>query len=312
MKVVDLLRTKKTISVEIEPPVIGESLQKLENFLDQFAERVDFIDITYHSERVIRTLKRNGKIVQITQKKKPGTAGVAVAIKKRYSHVAPVPHVICTGFNAYETEEFLVELDYLGIENIVALKGDNPKDLKEKKLPFPRTPYGHLHANRLIEQIANLRKGIYVGAESGIPVNFCIGAACYPEKHTKTQSWKDELKWLKAKVDAGADYLVTQMFFDNEKYLNFVRLAREEGIAVPILPGIKILSSVNQLTVLPEYFGCSIPPGLRNEVEAHPSAVKEIGLEWCVSQCRELRQYAQGLHFYAARGSPVSALLEKL
>ncbi|MBI4016609.1 MAG: methylenetetrahydrofolate reductase [Candidatus Aenigmarchaeota archaeon] len=312
MKVIEKLKQKKTISLEIEPPALGESIKSLEEFIEPIINKIDFVDITYHPEQIMHIVNYGGRKYPVSQRKKPGTAGVAAAIKNKYG-VEPVPHVICTGFNAFETEEFLVELNYLDIENVLALRGDYPKDANGSKMPFPRIPHGNRHANELILQITALKKGIYFGADQGTPLNFCIGAACYPEKHTKNKTWKDELFWLKTKVDAGAEYLVTQMFFENKKYIEFVQHAKEAGINVPIIPGIKPLVAYKQLYSLPENFGCAIPQVLRKEVAEHPTAAKEIGIEWCANQCRELLKYGvPGLHFYAARKSPIKQVLEKI
>lgn len=314
MKVVEKLKKKKTISIEIEPPALGESIKSLEEFIEPIINKIDFVDITYHPEQIVHIAHYCGRKYPVSQRRKPGTAGVAAALKNKYG-IEPVPHVICTGFNKFETEEFLVELNYLGIENILVLRGDYPKDANGSKLSFPKIPYGNCHANELILQISALRKGIYVGADQGVSLNFCIGAACYPEKHTKTKSWKDELFWLKTKVDAGAEYLATQMFFDNKKYIEFVQRAREAGITVPIIPGIKPLATYKHLYTLPEFFGCTIPKELKKEVEDHkesPAAIRQIGIEWCVQQSKQLLNECAGLHFYAAKKSPIKEVLEKI
>ncbi len=303
MRYVDALnKTKKLISIEVQPPKLGENINQLYSFLNDITDLgIKFIDITYHPEQVIGYYKQQGKKFPKTTRKKPGTAGVAGAIMGRYGNkgVQPVPHVICTGFDKYSTEEYLVELAYLSVENVVALRGDNPKDKEGNSLPFPNIPGGNKHANELIEQIINLREGFYVGAEKGVPVNFCIGAACYPEKHSSTKSWKQELHWTREKVNAGADYLITQMFFDNNPYYDFIEKLK---VDVPIIPGLKPLTTYNQLTVLPKIFNCEIPKKLVDLVEKHKedkASIEKIGIDWCLEQCLDLRKNkAPSIHLY--------------
>ncbi len=297
-----LKKSKRVVSVEIQPPKLGENVRQLYKFLDELVELdVRFINITYHPEQIVGYYKKKGKNFPISRRKKPGTTGVAGAIVGRYGekNVEPVPHVICTGFDRYNTEEYLVELAYLSVENIVALRGDNPKDEHGNHLPFPDVPGGNKHANELIEQIINLREGFYVGAEKGFPINFCIGAACYPEMHPNSPSLKQELYWTREKVNAGADYLITQMFFDNEKYYGFVEKAK---IDVPIIPGLKPITTYNQLTVLPKIFACKIPKKLIDSIEKvkdKNDEIAKIGIDWCVEQALDLRKNgAPSLHFY--------------
>jgi len=319
MKVIDTLGEEQIISVEIEPPTLGSSIEGVFRFLDPLVDLgIRYIDITYHPEQIIGWQNYNGERIPISQRKKPGTLGVAGAIKWRYSNqgVEPVPHAICTGFKQNETEEYLVELAYLDIENLVALRGDSPKGPDGASLSLEDNPLGHSHANELIEQINRLRKGIYVGAKEGEHLSFCIGAASYPEFHPDSESLEDEVHWARVKVDAGADYLVTQMFFDNTKYWEFVARAREAGITVPIIPGIKPLTIYRHLEILPNIFGCSIPKQLRDEVERHknnPDYIRQAGIEACIQQCLELRELgAPSLHFYAARKTPIEQIIDKI
>ena len=313
MRVIEKLQQGQTLSVEIEPPELGKNIRDLEKMLDPLVDLgISFIDITYHREKIVEFVTLNGCAIPVVQRKKPGTAGVAGFIKARYGAkgVEPVPHVICLGFDPHQTEEFLVELSYLGVENVLALRGDKSEE------GLQLSPLSPQHASELVQQTVRLRNGIYVGAKEGCPIHFCVGAACYPEKHKESPDWEHELKWLKAKVDAGVDYLVTQLFFDPVVYKTFVDKARAAGITVPIIPGIFPLSSYTQIHKLPKMFDCTIPDDLRKIVEVNKDdakAIKHLGIEWCTYQCQELKKYgAPGLHFYAMRNSPVKEVVKKL
>lgn len=321
MKVIDSLKSGKgnIFSVEVEPPAFGKSIKEVFDFLDPLVEAgVSYIDITYHPEDIKRYEQVDGQTIPISRKKKPGTTGMAGAILQRYSSkgVDVVPHVICSGFTKGETGNYLVDLAFLGVRNLLALRGDGPVGPDGKRMPFKKKPDGHEHASDLIKQIADMGKGIYVDADEGAPIDFTIGAACYPEKHTKENSFEDELSWLEVKVGQGVDYLVTQMFFDNDAYKRFFEKARESGVEIPIVPGIKPISRYKQLGSLPETFGCAIPKKLADAVEKYKDSkddIKKIGIDWCVGQCLELRAYgAPSLHFYAARGSPVLEVIKSL
>ena len=320
MKVIDALcGERRAVSVEIEPPSVGKGIAEIFDLLDPLVEMgIRYIDITYHVEQIVDYVAHNGTLFPVSQRKKPGTAGVAGAIRERYKAwgIEPVPHVICTGFSQYATEEYLVDLAFLGIENVLALRGDAPRGPDGSALPFVPAPAGHAYAQGLIQQITALKQGHYMGAHEGQAIDFCIGAACYPEGYDASRSTHDELQWLKAKVDAGAEYLVTQMFFDNDAYWRFVERAQQVGIEVPIVPGIKPLSTFKHLTMLQTIFGCSIPAALRHRVEryqAHPEDVRKAGVQWCLEQCTALRAAgAPSLHFYAARRAPIREILKQL
>ncbi len=314
-----LKKSGKQISVEIEPPTLGKSINGVFRVLDPLVEMgIRYVDITYHPEHVLAYVEHDNQRFPVSQRRKPGTVGVAGAIQARYAAkgTEAVPHVICTGFTKYDVEEYVIDLAFLGIVNTMALKGDTSKDMEGKRLPFKRTPGGHAYANELIEQIVNLRKGIYVGAGEGDPIDFCVGAACYPEGHPESRSSEEELRWLKAKVDAGADYLVTQMFFDNGVYKRFVERARNAGIDVPIVPGIKPLASRRHLEGLPSIFHCSIPEKLRKAVlerEGNEKEVRRVGVEWCAEQCLDLIDCgAPGIHLYATRSSPIVEVMKRI
>jgi len=321
VKVIDLLRkgTGKPISVEIEPPTLGKSIDSVFKVLDPLVEAgVKYVNITYHAEHVVGYVEYNNERFPVSQRGRPGTVGVAGAIQARYASkkIEAVPHVICTGFTKYDVEEYLIDLRFLGIENIMALRGDAPKGPDGIKLRFTRMPGGYAHANELIEQIVNLRKGGYVGAKEGDPIDFCIGAACYPEGHPESNSPQEELRWLKVKADTGAEYLVTQMFFDNDVYKRFVEKSRELGIETPIIPGIKALASRRHLENLPSIFHCSIPEELRTAVLKQgddEKKVRNVGVDWCVEQCRDLIDYgAPGIHLYATRSSAIREVVERI
>jgi len=320
MKVIDKLRSGdgRIISVEIEPPNLGRSVRDVFDVLDPLVNLgIQYIDITYHPEQIVAYVQENGERFAVSQRKKPGTSGVAGAILGRYGNrVQTVPHVICTGFTRHATEEYLVELAYLGIENLMALRGDSPKGPNGEHLEFTRTRGGHEHANELIRQIVDLRNGTYVGAKEGEPLDFCVGAACYPEGYSRNQSTEDDLRWIKEKVQAGADYLVTQMFFDIDVYKRFVEKTRKIGIEVPIVPGLKPISVHRHLQVLPEIFGCSIPKQLADQIERYRESkddLKKVGVDWCVRQCQDLKEFGSpSLHFYAARGSPIEDVVRGL
>ena len=321
MRVVDLLRmgNGRVISVEIEPPTLGKSIDGVFKVLDPLVEAgIRYVNITYHAEHLVGYVEDNNGRYPVSQRRRPGTVGVAGAIQARYASqkMEAVPHVICTGFTKYDVEEYLIDLRFLGIENVMALRGDAPKGPDEEKLPFTRMPGGYAHANELIEQIVKLRKGKYVGAKEGDPIDFCIGAACYPEGHPESKFPEEELQWLKAKVDAGAEYLVTQMFFDNDAYRQFAEETKRLGIEIPIVPGIKPLSSRRHLETLPSTFHCSVPEELRTEVLKQgydEKKVRKIGVDWCVEQCRGLIEYGvPGIHLYATRSPAVREVAERI
>ncbi len=318
MRRLDLLRTaQKSFSVEIEPPTLGRSIQDVFDLLDPLVKRgVGFVDITYHPEQIVGYEQVNGDSHPVYQRKKPGTAGIAGAILGKYANkVQPVPHAICTGFTKYETEEYLIELSYLGVQNVVALRGDPARGPNNEHIPFMQVKGGHAYASELIAQIRNLRKGGYVGAKDGDPVDFCIGAGCYPEKHPEASTFEQDLAHLQKKIDSGTDYLATQMFFDNEAFYRFIELAQKTGIHIPILPGIKPLTSSSHLKTLPGIFGCIIPEYLRGKIlqAKDKEEVKKVGLEHCINQCRDLMSNGfSHLHFYAARKAPILEVIEAL
>ena len=229
---------------------------------------------------------------------RPGTVGICAAIMNKY-HVDAVPHIICGGFTREETENALIDLQFLGIDNVLALRGDSIKTESH----FVPEPGGHNYALDLVKQVGAMNNGIYLqdDMKDVSPTNFCVGIAGYPEKHFEAPNLYSDLKWLKAKVDAGASYIVTQMFFDNKKLLDFVKLCRENDINIPIIPGIKVITQKKQLTILPKIFHIDVPVDLYKEVEhcKDDAQVKEVGVKWAINQCKELvKQKVPCVHFY--------------
>ena len=303
---------KTLFSIEIIPPMKGQHLGELMSHIEPLMEfKPPFIEVTYHREEYVEKVI-DGVSKRIPIRKRPGTLGICASIMQRFQ-IEAVPHVICGGFTKEETEDFLIDLHYLGIENALLLRGDQEKG----EAQFVPKPGGHAYANELVEQVAAMNNGILLHEETeSLPTNFCIGVAGYPEKHIDAVSFDQDLKYLKQKVDAGADYIVTQMFFDNAKYFDFVKKCREIGIYVPIIPGLKPLATERQLDILPEIFHLEIPSEFVNEARkcANNAAIKQLGIEWAVQQGKELIQAGvPALHFYTmSKSDSVRAIAEKL
>ncbi len=302
MKITDHIANaegKVLFSFEIIPPVKGRNIKELYNNIDPLMEfNPPFIDVTTSREEYVY-LDRDGLLDKKLTRMRPGTVGICASIKHKYN-VDTVPHVLCGGFTKEETEYMLVDCHYLGIENVMALRGDA---MREEKY-FEPTKGGHEYATDLVKQIRDLNCGKYLHEviESDDCANFCIGVAGYPEKHLESPSLKSDLKRLKEKVDAGADYVVTQMFFDNQKYFEFVKAARDMGIQVPIIPGIKPIAVKRHLQLLPQVFRIDIPQDLIDAVDAckDNKAVREVGIEWAIAQSRELKEAGVPvLHYYS-------------
>ena len=302
MKITDHIsgRNGRTLfSFEILPPLKGESIHSIWNAIDPLMEfNPSFIDVTYHREDFIMRKRADGGYDRITTRKRPGTVGICAGIQNKYK-VDAVPHLICGGFNKEDTENALIDLHFVGIDNILALRGDARKDDRF----FVPEDGGNKNALDLIYQIKNMNNGIYLDEElvNATVSNFCIGSAGYPEKHMDAPNLESDLNFLKRKVEAGAEFIVTQMFFDNRHFLDFVSRCREKGINVPIIPGIKPLTTKKQLLTLPNIFNIEIPFELSEAVQAckDDKEVREVGIEWCITQCRELvKKDAPVLHFY--------------
>ena len=287
-------------SFEIIPPQKGKSIQELYDNIDPLMEfKPPFIDVTTSREEYIYVDKGNGLLDKKLTRMRPGTLGICASIKHKYS-VDTVPHVLCGGFTKEETEYLLVDCHYLGINNVMALRGDAMKDEQS----FVPKEGGNNYAVDLVTQIYQLNQGKYLHDLMHIDnkVDFCIGVSGYPEKHLESPSLLSDLKRLKEKVDAGADYVVTQMFFDNAKFFEFVTKAREMGIAVPIIPGIKPIAVQRHLQILPQIFRIDLPEDLINAVEncKSPADIRQVGIEWAIQQSLELK--AAGvpvLHYYS-------------
>lgn len=301
MKITEILaKAKETqVSFEVLPPLKGKSIQSLYNIIDQLMEfKPPFIDVTYHREDFEYKLMPSGYYEKVAIRKRPGTVGICASIMGKYN-VEAVPHLICGGFKVEETENALIELAYLGVQNVLALRGDARKFEKT----FVPEPGGHKYAIDMVKQMHDMNEGRYLDADlhDAYKTNFCIGVAGYPEKHFEATSFRKDLQHLKNKMDAGGDYIVTQMFFDNKAFLKFVKDCREIGIDAPIIPGIKPLTKKSQLKTIPSTFHIDIPDELENEMEKckTPEAEKQLGIEWCVQQSKELlKAGVPCLHYY--------------
>ena len=298
MKVIDhLLKARNPVfSCEIVPPPRGGSAQQIVEIAETLVPlNMSWIDVTSHASAAYFLEQPDGTIRKKTLRKRPGTLGICGIIQNRFK-IDTVAHVLCQGFTREETEDALIELSYLGIENVLALKGDNIN--YQKEVSKIRTV--NYYAADLVSQMVDLRNGIFLEeASDSAALDFCVGVAGYPEKHYEAANLKTDLTYLKKKVDAGADYIVTQMFFENSKYFDFVRQCREIGITVPIVPGFKILRTTAQLKSIPKTFHIDLPDALVDEVTENPTHVEEIGTRWAKAQAEGLlNNGAPGVHFY--------------
>lgn len=317
MKVTEHLKNangKTLFSIEVLPPLKGENIRRLFDHMDPLMEfKPPFVDVTYHREEYVYKKQDNGLLEKRSTRKRPGTVGICAAIQNHYK-VDTVPHIICGGFTREETENALIDLQFLGIDNVLALQGDAIKNEGR----FVPEPDGHHYASELLEQIIKMNKGIYLDDEllNTNPTNFCVGVAGYPEKHFWAPNLKTDMKYLKAKVEMGAEYIVTQMFFDNKKYFDFVESCRAEGIHVPIIPGLKPITTKAQSNILPTVFHIDLPDDLADEVEKckDNAAVKQLGIEWAVQQSKELIKYGvPTLHFYSmGKSDPIYKIAREL
>lgn len=289
---------KTFVSFEVLPPLKGGSMQDIFDTLDPLMEfKPPFIDVTYHREEFVYNKRASGYYEKTAIRKRPGTVGICASIMHRYG-VDSIPHLICGGFSREETENALIDLQFLGIDNVLALRGDARK-FEDKFVPEED---GHKYAVDLVKQIHDMNQGIYLDSsiEKGTKTDFCIGVAGYPEKHFESPNFQLDIQYLKEKIDAGASYIVTQMFFDNEKFFSFQKACKNAGIDVPIVPGIKPITKKYQLNSIPRKFFVNFPEQLVEEVmRADEKDVQQIGIEWCVSQCKELISAGiPCIHFY--------------
>lgn len=300
-------------SFEILPPLKGKSIQSIYDGIDPLMEfKPKFVNVTYHREEYIYKEHDNGLLEKIAIRKRPGTVGICAAIMNKY-HVDAVPHLICGGFSKEETENALIDLQFLGIDNVLALRGDSIKN----ESTFRPHAEGHAFAVDLIHQISEMNQGNYMMDDVQLePTDFCIGTAGYPEKHFEAMNLSTDLKYLKDKVDAGAEYIVTQMFFDNQKYFSFVDECRKMGINVPIIPGIKPIKTLAHISFLPKFFKIDYPVALSTELLKckDNKAVEQLGIEWGIQQSKELKAAgAPCIHYYTmSNSSQVKAIANEV
>ena len=303
MKVTEHIQTAKgktLFSFEILPPLKGQNIQTIFDSIDPLMEfKPPFIDVTYHREEYDYKELANGLLEKRIVRKRPGTVGICAAIQNKYE-VDAIPHVLCGGFTKEDTENFLIDMGFLGIDNVVALRGDAVKS----ETYFKPEPTGNAFAVHLVRQIDEMNHGVYLDEDlkNSTQTDFCIGVAGYPEKHMEAPNMESDIHFLKKKIEAGADYVVTQMFFDNSKFFAFVDSCRKAGIEVPIIPGLKPLATQKQLNLIPHRFHVDLPEALIKEVIKAKSkeAIRQVGIDWCIAQSKEL--IAAGvpfLHYYS-------------
>lgn len=301
MKVTDYIQQRKgtLVSFEILPPLKGKSIQSIYDTLDPLMEfKPPFINVTYHRAEYMYKRNSDGLFEKVVVRKRPGTVGICAAIVNRYK-VDAVPHIVCGGFTVEETEDAMIDLAFLGINNLLIVRGDPEKS----EATFQPEPGGHPYAINLVRQAMQMNKGVFLQEDltDVVPTDFCIGVAGYPEKHYEAPNMKSDLQHLKEKVEAGASYIITQMFFDNRKFFDFVSRCRDEGITVPIVPGLKPITTRKQMNTLPRLFHVDIPHEFAAELEKTKSdaEARQVGVEWCIQQCRELvKADVPLLHFY--------------
>jgi methylenetetrahydrofolate reductase (NADPH) len=307
MKIIDHItnaKGKTLFSFELLPPIKGQSIKGIFDAIDPLMEfKPPFIDVTYLREDYIYKQHANGLLEKVAYRKRPSTVATCAAIMNRYK-VDAVPHLICGGFTKDETENALIDLQFLGIDNVLVLRGD----ARKSDSAFIPTPDGHAYASDLVQHVSDMNRGKYLHdhMESAEQTDFCIGVAGYPEKHFESPNLDTDFDYLKLKVDLGAEFIVTQMFFDNNRYREFVDKCRANGINVPIIPGLKPITNSKQLMSLPKVFHLDIPIDLSKSISAcsDEKQVKEVGIEWMINQCKELKEMgAPVLHFYTM-GNP--------
>ena len=313
MKVIEHLeKAKETLfSYEIIPPLRGNTIDELLEIVNQLIPyNPPFIDVTSHSAEAYYKKNNKGIVKRFVKKKRPGTISICGIIQNRYQ-IDTVVHLLCRGFTREETEDALIELNYLGIHNILAIRGDETNYKKNKT----NNRKINIYANDLVKQITDMNNGNYIDNISNAkPSDYCIGVAGYPEKHFEATSLQSDLRYLKKKVDSGADYIVTQMFFDNSHYFNFVDQCRKTGINIPIIPGLKVLTSTKQLVSLPEKFYTNLPNELIKEINENNKFISDIGKEWTIKQCEELlNRGVPAIHFYIMnKTKPILDIVDKL
>jgi len=302
MKVIELIKSnqKTAFSFEILPPLKGTGIERLYQTIDTLREfDPKYINITTHRSEYVYQDLGNGLFQRNNVRRRPGTVAVSAAIQNKYN-ITVVPHILCSGFTREETEYVLLDLKFLGISDLLVLRGDKAKH----ESAFTPEGNGYYHAIELQEQINNFNKGFFVdGSKMKEPgSSFSYGVACYPEKHEESPNIDTDIYWLKKKMEAGAEYAVTQLFYDNNKYFDFVERAHKAGIDVPIIPGIKPFAKLSQLSMIPKTFKVDLPEALAKEIIKCKTdeATKQVGIEWCVNQCKELMAHGvPSIHFYS-------------
>lgn len=315
MKVTDYIKNRKNtiFSFEIIPPLKGKGIEDICKGIDPLMEfNPPFINVTYHREEYEYKKMGNGLLKKVSVRKRPGTVGICAALMNRYK-VDAIPHIICGGFTKEETESALIDLKFLGVDNILALRGDPMKN----ESSFVPVDGGNTYALNLIEQIKEMNDGQYLYEETkNSPSNFCIGTAGYPEKHFEAMNLNSDLKNLKKKVDAGAEFIVTQLFYDNKKFFEFVDKCRSIGIDVPIIPGLKPITNLRHLSFMPKFFHVNFPEEFANELEKCKTneAIREVGTKWSIQQCKELIEAdVPVIHFYTmGKGASVKQIASEV
>lgn len=301
MKITELINQDKqtAFSFEVLPPLKGAGIGKLQEDIRTLLDfNPKYINITAHRSEVVMKDLGNGLMERTTLRRRPGSVAVAAALQNEFK-IPIVPHILCSGFTREETEYVLIDLQYLGITNLLLLRGDKAR----QDASFRPTKDGYAHTTELQKQVNDFNNGLFL---DGSPMKeagpkFCYGVACYPEKHEEAPNLATDANWFKHKVALGAEYGVTQMFFDNKKYFDFLHKMRAEGVTVPIIPGIKPLAKISQLTGLPRLFHCDLPEELTTEAFKCKTddELKALGVEWCTHQCRELiKAGVPSIHFY--------------
>lgn len=306
MKVIEHIESAKDtlISFEVLPPLKGKSIGAIYDHLDPLMEfKPSFINVTYHRSETMFKKKADGTFEKVEVRKRPGTVGICAAIMNHYK-IDAVPHLICGGFSKRETEDALIDLNFLGIDNVLVLRGDAAKN----EASFEPHPQGNRYALDLLKQVGQLNNGIYLEEDikNGGKTNFCMGVAGYPEKHFEAPNLDTDMDFLKEKVENGAEYIMTQMFFNNQKYFEFVKSCRDNGISVPIIPGLKPITNKKQLNILPKIFHVDIPAELSTAIMKAKTdeEVEQIGTEWLIQQSRELKKFGVPVLHYYTLGKP--------
>ncbi len=316
MKVIDIIKQadKPLFTFELLPPLTGSSIDRVFKTIDVLREyNPAYINFTYHREEVIYRERPDGLAERITVRRRPGTIALAAAIKNRYG-IEVVPHLICGGARADELEEVLVELNFLGIDNVFALRGDPPRGERR----FSPVAGGFSHTTDLVDQITRMNHGVYLdsGLKEPFPTQFCIGVAGYPEKHFESPNMEEDMHWMKEKILRGGEYIVTQMFFLNDRFFKFVQACRDAGITVPIIPGIKPITAMSDIDLLPQTFHVDLPEELVQDIRACRTnkEAREVGIAFAVQQSKELIAHGvPGIHYYTlGRASSTARIVKEV